>query len=245
MDKLDFLAGNWLQAADANPMSLQGIRIHWHSTAFKFLLSDERLQVNSVCPIKTRTVPRENWTIYRGPSFLVVAWFGSTPAPSPPSSVSWTTDQGCGSVLIWYGFGSSILSWIPIRIRVRIQGFRWPKPEKNLQLEKITFFWIKNYNLPIPRPLYRTSKLQRSLQLSKKNIQHFKTWNSLIFSTFVGHFCPPNPDPDSEYGSGSTDPIESGSNSNQSTQKKAEKERQFVGAGVEPNYTAARKLGPL
>ncbi len=36
------------------------------------------------------------------------------------------------------------------------------------------------------RPSYR-----RSLQPSKENIQHFKTWNFLIFSTFVGHFCPP------------------------------------------------------
>jgi hypothetical protein len=28
----------------------------------------------------------EDWTIYRGPSFLAVLWFGSTPAPSPPVS---------------------------------------------------------------------------------------------------------------------------------------------------------------
>ncbi len=27
---------------------------------------------------------REDWTIYRGPSFLAVVWFGSTPAPFPP-----------------------------------------------------------------------------------------------------------------------------------------------------------------
>ncbi len=36
------------------------------------------------------------------------------------------------------------------------------------------------------RPSYK-----RSLQLSKENIQHFKTWNFLLFSTFLGHFCPP------------------------------------------------------
>ncbi len=28
-------------------------------------------------------------------------------------------------------------------------------------------------------------------KIDKKNIQHFKTWNILIFSTFVGHICPP------------------------------------------------------
>jgi hypothetical protein len=33
-----------------------------------------------------------------------------------------------------------------------------------------------------------------------------------FFSTFVGHFGVLDPDPDSEYGSGSTDLIESGSN---------------------------------
>ncbi len=32
---------------------------------------------------------------------------------------------------------------------------------------------------------------RRSLQLTKEPIQHFKTW---IFSTFVGHFCPPGSD---------------------------------------------------
>ncbi len=44
------------------------------------------------------------------------------------------------------------------------------------------------------RPSYR-----RSLQSSKENIQHFKTWNFVFFSIFVGHFCPPGPR------SGSTD----------------------------------------
>jgi hypothetical protein len=47
------------------------------------------------------------------------------------------------------------------------------------------------------RPSYK-----RSPQLSKENIQHFKT---AIFSLL-------NPGPDSEYGSGSTDLIESRSN---------------------------------
>ena len=47
---------------------------------------------------------------------------------------------------------------------------------------------IKNCNLPIPRPRKVCPGYRRSLQLTKEAIQHFKTW---IFSTFVGHFCPP------------------------------------------------------
>jgi hypothetical protein len=31
-------------------------------------------------------LPREYWMIYRGPSFLAVAWFGSSPTPPPPLS---------------------------------------------------------------------------------------------------------------------------------------------------------------
>ncbi len=40
-------------------------------------------------------------------------------------------------------------------------------------------------------PSYR-----RSLQPSKENIQHFKTWNFLIFSIFAGNFALLDPDPD-------------------------------------------------
>ncbi len=45
---------------------------------------------------------------------------------------------------------------------------------------------------PDPQPCLGLHKVcpgyRRSLQLTKEAIQHFKTW---IFSTFVGHFCPP------------------------------------------------------
>ncbi len=69
------------------------------------------------------------------------------------------------------------------------QGFWWPKIEKRSQ-KKIVL--IKNCNLPIPRPPQRRSKLHnRSLQHSKENIQHFITWNSLIFSISVGLFFLP------------------------------------------------------
>ncbi len=84
---------------------------------------------------------------------------------------------------------------------IRIQGFYDQKLEKKILAEKnYIFFWIKNYNLPIPRPPKRTSKLQKRLQLSK-------------------NFCPP--DLESEYGSGSrsTDLTESGSETLASTIK--------------------------
>ncbi len=86
-----------------------------------------------------------------------------------------------GSGLIDSGSGSSILGWIPTRIR--IQG--WPKNENNLQLKKIIIFDSKvaiylSLGLHKGRPSYR-----RSLQPSKENIQHFKTWNFLTFSLFM------------------------------------------------------------
>ncbi len=53
---------------------------------------------------------------------------------------------------------------------------------KKLQMKKTTIYL--SLGLHKGRPSY-----QRSLQLSKENSQHFKTWNFLILtvSTFVGH----------------------------------------------------------
>jgi hypothetical protein len=73
---------------------------------------------------------------------------------------------------------------------------------KNLQQEFFSF--IKNYNLPIPRPSKRT-RYRRSLQPSKENIHASKRE---IFSIFVGHFCFNG----SGFGYGSADLIESRSN---------------------------------
>jgi hypothetical protein len=54
------------------------------------------------------------------------------------------------------------------------------------------------------------SNCRRSLQSPKKNIQHFK--HEIFFSlVFVGQFFFLDPDQDSQSGSGSRDPIESGS----------------------------------
>jgi hypothetical protein len=59
---------------------------------------------------------------------------------------------------------------------------------------KIKFLGIKNYNLPIPMP--------PSLKREQPALQNMKF--PIFCFVFVGHFCPP--------GSGSTDPVESGSN---------------------------------
>ncbi len=87
--------------------------------------------------------------------------------------------QSFGSGFIDSGSGSTILDWIPIRIRFRIRILDlmtkdWEKitAEKNL-----VFFWSKiaiylSLGLHKGHPSYR-----RSLLPSKENIQHFKTWN--------------------------------------------------------------------
>ncbi len=112
-----------------------------------------------------------------------------------------------GSVFIWSWSGSSILCWIPMRIRIQ-SGSR-VSMTKNLKKitagKKFNIFWSKiaiylSLGLHKGRPSYR-----RSLHPSKGNIKHFKTWNFLIFSIFVGHICPPGS------GYGSNDMIESGS----------------------------------
>ncbi len=67
----------------------------------------------------------------------------------------------------------------------------WPKNEKKLQLEiQLSFSWSKiaiylSLGLHKGRPSYR-----RSLQPSKENIQHFKTWKLCIFFYFYGSFLP-------------------------------------------------------
>ncbi len=148
------------------------------------------------------------------PCDLVVSWrlvWTSSPAWAPSTSgrgrSAQTRRQSCGSVFIWYGSGSSILSWIPIRI----QGFWWPKIEKNLQLKKkfnfffcqklkkiyswkknLTFFFWAKTTIYLSLGLHKGGpRYKRILQ----NIQHFKTWN---FFSSVGHLCPPG----SKYGSG-------------------------------------------
>ncbi len=94
--------------------------------------------------------------------------------------------QGFGSAFIWYwsGSGSSILDWIPIRIRIQ-SGFRvfMTKNLKKFTADKI-FFGSKT-------TIYRTSKVQKKPSARQREhpaLQNMKFLN--FFSTFVGHFCP-------------------------------------------------------
>ncbi len=71
---------------------------------------------------------------------------------------------------------------------IRIQGFNDQKLKKKYSWKNFLFFFDQtaiylSLGLHKVCPGYR-----RSLQLTKEAIQHFKTW---IFSSFVGHFCPP------------------------------------------------------
>jgi hypothetical protein len=87
--------------------------------------------------------------------------------------------------------------------RIRIQGFDDKKLKK---IVKKCCFSVKKIARYLSLGLHKgPPSYRRSLQPSKENIHHFKTWNFLPFSVFVGHFSSP--------GSGSTDLIESGSNS--------------------------------
>ncbi len=87
--------------------------------------------------------------------------------------------------------------------------YSWKKISFNFDFKKTTVYL--SLGLRKGHPSYK-----RSLQLSKENIQHFKTWNFLIFFLLLWVIFALL-DPDSEYGSGSTDLIESGSKSDPDT----------------------------
>ncbi len=125
---------------------------------------------------------------------------------NPQQNIS--CNQCFGSVFIWSGSGS-------------IQRFRQntdPDPDQDpvrIRIQsrfKIAIFLSLGLNKG--RPSYR-----RSLQPSKENIQHFKTWNCLIFFYFCESFLSsciririPNPDPDMDPLSWlNPDPIPNGS----------------------------------
>jgi hypothetical protein len=78
---------------------------------------------------------------------------------------------------------------------------------KKITAEKknLIFFLIKNCNLPVPSIKY-VQVTEEAFSSQKRPSNTSKHELLQIFSTFVGHFCPPGS------GSGSTGPIESGSN---------------------------------
>jgi hypothetical protein len=78
-----------------------------------------------------------------------------------------------GSVFIRYGSGSNV-DPDPGVLTTKI----------NLHVKKITFF-IKKYNLPIPRPPKRTSKLQKMPFSDENNLAQF----SKNYKTFYPKNC--------------------------------------------------------
>ncbi len=121
--------------------------------------------------------------------------------------------QGFGSVfiLIQIPIQHFRLNTVPDPDPIRIQGFNDDRKLKKICSWKLIFFYQKllSQGLHEGRPSYK-----RSLQLSKENIQHFKTWNFKFFLLVWVIFAllDPDLDLDSDYGSGSTDLIQSGSN---------------------------------
>jgi hypothetical protein len=122
----------------------------------------------------------------------------------------------CGSVFIFSGSGSRGWCWRPIRIRIQYgSSALMTKNWKKITAENFLYiFFLSKTAIYLSLGLHKVCpSYRRSLQFSKEAIQHFKTW------TFTNHclllrviFALLDPDPDSEYGSGSTDPIEYGSN---------------------------------
>jgi hypothetical protein len=98
--------------------------------------------------------------------------------------------------------------WIRIHwIRIRIQHFKWMQIRNPVQnpdtdpwfwwtkIEKIffLFFSFLDHKLKFSYPWAPIKDVQttrRSLQPSKKNIQHLKRWKLLTVFYFLGHFWP-------------------------------------------------------
>ncbi len=81
----------------------------------------------------------------------------------------------------------------PLRIRIQSESriFDDQKLGKKLLLKKKLNFFADQTTIYLSLDLHkRRPSYKRSLQLSKKNIQHFKTWNFVNFSYFCGSFLP-------------------------------------------------------
>ncbi len=88
--------------------------------------------------------------------------------------------------------------WIGINL-FRIQHFRldpgfwWPKIEKNYSRNFFFYSFVLRIAICLSLSLHKVSwSCRRSLNPLKEKIEHFKTWNFLIFfSIFVGLVFPP------------------------------------------------------
>ncbi len=70
-----------------------------------------KLAAHIVVPTIRRVWAREYWIVYRGPGFLALIWFGSSPAPSHPlpsvSSCCDTQEDGERETTFWQGGGGA------------------------------------------------------------------------------------------------------------------------------------------
>jgi hypothetical protein len=83
---------------------------------------------------------------------------------------------------------------------IRIQGFNDQKLKINAEKKKI--FWIKNFNLSIPRPPKRTSKLQKKpsgLKRGHPTLKNMNFYNFFLLFWVIFALLDPltrlNPDP--------------------------------------------------
>ncbi len=97
---------------------------------------------------------------------------------------------------------------------IRIQGFNDQKLKKNYSWKFYFYLLLSKTPIYLSLGLHKVCpSYRRSLQFSKESIQHFKTWTFTNYCLLLWViFALLDPDPDFEYGSGSTDPIEYGSN---------------------------------
>ncbi len=103
-----------------------------------------------------------------------------------------------------------------VRVRIRIQNLGWIPiqgfDDQKLQIiyswNNFDIFLIKNCNLLISRPPYRTSKQKEKPSALKREHPALQNMNFLNFFYFVGHFCSPGS------GSKSADLIECWNSSN-------------------------------
>ncbi len=86
----------------------------------------------------------------------------------------------------WYGSGSSILGWIPIKI----QGFGDQKLEKNIQLGKKLFFEDKKLQFTYPLPSVKDVQVTDEAFSSQKRHPALQNMKFLNFFYFCGSFWP-------------------------------------------------------
>ncbi len=136
--------------------NIQILRIRIRNTEYMYKYRNKPQSIVTRNSTRSYLIIKINAFIFKSKSFgHFIRWF----------------KQGCGSVFIWYGSGSSIFGWIPIRIQL----VWWPKIGKNVQLKKKLYFFGSKTTIYLSLGLHKgRPSYIRSLQLLKENIQHLK-----------------------------------------------------------------------